>query len=103
MPGKKGFGDTRKKSSESPVYKKQKFGEAKSPFTMSPLPMIQGTSPHKSALKAVDEALIAAAGELGVEPTDYSGLTEGIEAAGTTVAEAMGEDEDGDGDEVELS
>ena len=34
MPGKKGFGDTRKKSSQSPVYKKQKYGTAKSPFTM---------------------------------------------------------------------
>ena len=34
MPGKKGFGDTRKKSSQSPAYKKQTFGEAKSPFMM---------------------------------------------------------------------
>ena len=34
MPGKHGFGDTRKKSSQSPAYKKQKFGEAKSPFMM---------------------------------------------------------------------
>ena len=34
MPGKKGFGDTRKKSSQSPAYKKQKFAEAKSPFVM---------------------------------------------------------------------
>ena len=33
MPGKKGFGDTRKKSSQSPAYKKQKFG-ARSPFIM---------------------------------------------------------------------
>ena len=32
MPGKKGFGDTRKTSSESPVYKKQAYGTAKSPF-----------------------------------------------------------------------
>ena len=40
MPGKKGFGDTRKKSSQSPAYKKQKFG-ARSPFIM------------KSALKQV--------------------------------------------------
>ena len=34
MPGKKGFGDTRKTSSESPVYKKQGYGEGVSPFTM---------------------------------------------------------------------
>jgi len=38
MPGKKGFGDTRKKSSESPVYKKQKYGEGVSPFTMKGSP-----------------------------------------------------------------
>ena len=38
MPGKHGFGDTRKKSSQSPAYKKQKFGEAKSPFMMKKSP-----------------------------------------------------------------
>jgi len=42
MPGKKGFGDTRKKSSQSPAYKKQKFGEAKSPFIMKGSPFKQG-------------------------------------------------------------
>ena len=91
MPGKskKGGG-----LESSPVYKKQKFGEAKFPFTMSPLPMIQGASPHKSALKAVDEALIAAAGEIGVEPTEDDGLSKGIASAGADVAKAMGEDED---------
>ena len=41
MPGKKGFGDTRKKSSQSPAYKKQKFGEAKSPFIMKGSPVKQ--------------------------------------------------------------
>ena len=38
MPGKHGFGDTRKKSSQSPAYKKQKFGEATSPFKMKGSP-----------------------------------------------------------------
>ena len=42
MPGKKGFGDTRKKSSQSPAYKKQKFGEPKSPFTKKRSPAKQG-------------------------------------------------------------
>ena len=41
MPGKKGFGDTRKTSSESPVYKKQGYGTAKSPFTMKGSPVKQ--------------------------------------------------------------
>ena len=41
MPGKHGFGDTRKKSSQSPVYKKQKFGEA------APFKMKSGNSPLK--------------------------------------------------------
>ena len=40
MPGKHGFGDTRKKSSQSPAYKKQKFG-ARSPFTMKGSPYKQ--------------------------------------------------------------
>ena len=39
MPGKKGFGDTRKTSSQSPVYKKQ--GTTKSPFTMKGSPVKQ--------------------------------------------------------------
>ena len=43
MPGKKGFGDARKKSSESPVYKKQKFG---TPFKMTGY-SYPGTSPVK--------------------------------------------------------
>ena len=38
MPGKHGFGDTRKKSSQSPAYKKQKFGEPISPFKMKKSP-----------------------------------------------------------------
>ena len=38
MPGKKGFGDTRKKSSQSPAYKKQK--KQKNNIGKDPIPQI---------------------------------------------------------------
>ena len=68
MPGKKGFGDTRKKSSQSPAYKKQKYGTPKSPFTMkSPAKFwggVMGTMGKRSRRGAMDD-LNSAQGGLG--------------------------------------
>ena len=68
MPGKKGFGDTRKKSSQSPVYKKQAYGTAKSPFTMkgSPAKYYQELEMFKKFKKAKDAVKLGVRGTLGV-------------------------------------
>ena len=64
MPGKHGFGDTRKKSSQSPAYKKQKFGVAASPFTMKGpkdlvdvFSLIPGSKYVKKAFRNVKEKI----------------------------------------------
>ena len=66
-------------------------------YKMNPLPMIEGTLPHKSALKAVDESLIQAAGSLTPERLE-STVSKNLANLGEDLAKAFGDDDNGDDD-----